>query len=141
MLLLQIKNPARNTGECLKQQDKEAYFARKRKESDSMDLLKETAPFLIGFIVPPILIFIRARTWPGLLKFTTAFLSAVILGTCVSALAGELAVGMPDELISVLIDTSLVYAGSQVAYWIIWKPVLEERLQRRAETLAERVSE
>jgi len=112
-----------------------------RKESDAMDLLKETAPFLIGFIVPPILIFIRPRTLPGLLKFTTAFLSAVILGTCVSALAGELAVGMPDALISILIDTSLVYAGSQVAYWIIWKPVLEERLQRRAATLAERVSE
>ena len=106
-----------------------------------MDLLKETAPFLIGFIVPPILIFIRPRTWPGLLKFTTAFLSAVILGTCVSALAGELAVGMPDALISILIDTSLVYAGSQVAYWIIWKPVLEERFQRRAATQAERVSE
>jgi len=106
-----------------------------------MDLLKETAPFLIGFIVPPILIFIRPSSWSGLLKFTMAFLSAVILGTCVSALAGELAAGMPDALISVLIDTSLVYAGSQVAYWIIWKPVLEERLLRRNATQAEHVNE
>jgi hypothetical protein len=106
-----------------------------------MNLLQETAPFLIGFIVPPILIFIRPRIWPGLLKFTMAFISAVILGTCVSALAGELAAGMPDALISVLIDTSLVYAGSQIAYWIIWKPVLEERLQRRTATQAERISE
>src|SRR5713226_18998 len=106
-----------------------------------MDLLKETAPFLIGFIVPPILIFFRPATWPGLLKFTTALLSAVILGTCVSALAGELAVGMPDALISMLIDTSLVYAGSQIAYWILWKPVLEERLQRHASMQAKRVSE
>ncbi len=106
-----------------------------------MDLLKETAPFLIGFFVPPILIFIRPATWSGLLKFTTAFLSAVILGICVSALAGEPAAGLPDALISVLIDTSLVYAGSQIAYWILWKPVLEERLQRRAATLVERISE
>src|SRR5438034_10007191 len=113
----------------------------KRKGSDAMDLLKETAPFLIGFIVPPILIFIRPRIWPGLLKFTMAFLSAVILGICVSALAGELAAGLPNALISVLIDTSLVYAGSQIAYWILWKPVLEERLQRRTATQAERISE
>lgn len=106
-----------------------------------MDLLKETAPFLIGFIVPPILIFIRPATWPGLLKFTMAFLAAVVLGICVSALAGELAAGLPDALISVLIDTSLVYAGSQVAYWILWKPVLEERLQRHAAMQAKHAGE
>ncbi len=103
-----------------------------------MDLLRETAPFLIGLIVPPILMLVRPATWPGLYKFATAFVAAVILGTCVSALAGEFAAGMPDALINVLIDTSLVYAGSQVAYWIIWKPVLEERLQRRAVLREER---
>jgi len=70
-----------------------------------------------------------------------AFLSAVILGACVSALAGELAAGLPDALISVLIDTSLVYAGSQIAYWILWKPVLEERLQRQAVMRTKRVGE
>jgi hypothetical protein len=106
-----------------------------------MNLLQETAPFLIGFIVPPILICIRPATGSGLLKFTTAFLSAVILGICVSALAGELAAGLPDALISVLIDTSLVYAGSQIAYWILWKPVLEERLPRQAAMRAKRVGE
>jgi len=106
-----------------------------------MDLLKETAPFLIGFIVPPILIYLRPTTWSGLLKFTLAFVSAVILGICVSALAGELAAGLPDALISVLIDTSLVYAGSQIAYWILWKPVLEERLQRQTAMRAKRVGE
>jgi len=106
-----------------------------------MDLLKETAPFLIGFIVPPILIYIRPTTWPGLFKFTLAFVSAVILGICVSAVAGELAPGLPDALISVLIDTSLVYAGSQIAYWILWKPVLEERLQRQTAMRAKRVGE
>ena len=102
-----------------------------------MDLLRETAPFLIGLIIPPILIFVRPASWPGLFKFAMAFVSAIILGTCVSTLAGELTAGMPDALIAVLIDTSLVYAGSQVAYWIIWKPVLEERLQRRVLRRAE----
>jgi len=97
-----------------------------------MDLLRETAPFLIGLIVPPILILARPATWPGLYKFAAAFVTAAVLGACVSALAGELAAGMPDALIAILIDTSLVYAGSQVAYWIVWKPALEERLQRHA---------
>ncbi len=105
-----------------------------------LDLLRETAPFLIGLIVPPILMLVRPASWPGLYKFAAAFVAAVVLGACVSALAGELAAGMPDALIAVLIDTSLVYAGSQVAYWIIWKPVLEERLQRRAILKAERAN-
>lgn len=105
-----------------------------------MDLLRETAPFLIGLIIPPILMLIRPATWSGVQKFGLAFISALILGACVSALAGELAAGMPDALIAVLIDTSLVYAGSQVAYWLVWKPVLEERLEQRMALRTKRVA-
>ena len=103
-----------------------------------MDLLRETAPFLIGMLVPPIIILIVRPTWAGQLKFLAAFLPALVLGFCTSALASELAAGMPDALISVIIDTALVYTGSQLAYWFFWKQTVEERLQQGAVRKAER---
>jgi len=36
---------------------------------------------------------------------------------------------MPDALIAVMIDTSLVFTGSQVAYRLAWRPLLLARLQ------------
>ena len=95
-----------------------------------MDLLRETAPFLFGMIVPPILILLIRVDWSGQSKFLATFLPALVLGFSTSALAGELAAGMPDGLIAVIIDTSLVYTGSQLAYRLFWKPILEERIRR-----------
>jgi|SRR5579864_5752729 len=92
------------------------------------DALRETAPFLIGLLVPPLVMLATRPGWSGRAKFLAAFLPALVLGFCTSALAGELLVGMPDGLISVLIDTSLVFAGSQLAYRLAWKPLLEPRL-------------
>jgi hypothetical protein len=54
------------------------------------------------------------------------FGTALVLGFCTSLLAGELVGGIPDGLMAVIIDTSLVYTGSQLAYRIFWKPVLQE---------------
>lgn len=97
-----------------------------------MDFLREIGPFLIGLLVPPIVMLYSARTaWTGQLKFMAAFMPALILGFCTSALAGELMAGMPDGLIAVVIDTALVYTGSQVAYWFFWKPVVESYAQRQ----------
>ncbi len=105
-----------------------------------MDFLREIAPFLIGLIVPPIIMLITARTnWGGQLKFMAALMPALILGFCTSALAGELAAGMPDGLIAIMIDTSLVYTGSQVSYWFFWKPLVETRLQQSAIPAKKRV--
>jgi hypothetical protein len=95
-----------------------------------MDLLREIAPFLVGMIVPPFLMLLIRANWSGQRKFLTAFLPALVLGFCTSTLAGELTAGMPDGLIAVIIDTSLVYTGSQLAYRFFWKALLEERLQR-----------
>jgi hypothetical protein len=95
-----------------------------------MDLLRETAPFLVGMIVPPIIMLVIRPNWSGQAKFLAAFLPALVLGFCTSALAGELTAGMPDGLIAVFIDTSLVYTGSQLAYRLLWKPTLESRIQR-----------
>jgi len=106
-----------------------------------MDLLRETAPFLVGMIVPPLAMLAIRTTWSGQLKFLIAFLPALILGFCTSALAGELAGGMPDGLIAVIIDTSLVFTGSQLAYRLFWKPILEERLQSVSTTRMQRARE
>src|SRR5215470_8261271 len=103
-----------------------------------MDLLRETAPLLVGMIVPPIIMLVIRPTWSGQFKFLVAFLPALILGFCTSALAGELTAGMPDGLIAVIIDASLVYTGSQLAYRLFWKPALEARIQRLAAPKMER---
>jgi hypothetical protein len=70
--------------------------------------------------------------WSGRAKFLAAFLPALVLGICTSALAGELLAGMPDGLIAVIIDTSLVFTGSQLAYRLAWKPLLESRMSQVA---------
>jgi hypothetical protein len=93
-----------------------------------MDLLRETAPFLIGLLLPPLVMLAARPGWSGRAKFLAAFLPALVLGFCTSALAGELLAGLPDGLISVLIDTSLVFTGSQLAYRLAWKPLLEPRV-------------
>lgn len=106
-----------------------------------MDLLRETAPFLIGMIVPPIIMLIIRPGWSGQSKFLAAFLPALVLGSITSALAGELTAGIPDGLIAVIIDTSLVYTGSQLAYRFFWKPTLEARIQHMHPLERERVPE
>lgn len=42
---------------------------------------------------------------------------------------GELFLDVPEAIMSVVIDTSLVYTASQLAYRIAWKPLLEARVQ------------
>ncbi len=118
-----------------------------------MDLLRETAPFLIGMIVPPIILLVVRPGWTGQSKFLAAFLPALVLGFLTSALAGELTTGMPDGLagelttgmpdglIAVIIDTSLVYTGSQLAYRLFWKPTFEARIQHMRTLERERVPE
>ncbi len=106
-----------------------------------MDLLRETAPFLLGMIVPPIIMLVIRPGWSGQSKFLAAFLPALVLGCLTSALAGELTAGMPDGLIAIIIDTSLVYTGSQLAYRLLWKPTLEARIQQMRTLNAERVPE
>src|SRR5260370_8336350 len=92
--------------------------------------LREVGPFLVCLILPPLLMLIMRQHWSGLRKFAVIFAPALLLGVITSAWAGELAAGMPDALISVVIDTSLVYTGTQVAYRLIWKPLLAARLAR-----------
>jgi hypothetical protein len=114
-------------------------FITTERQMKPMDLLRETAPFLVGMIVPPIILLFIRPNWSGQAKFLAAFLSALILGFCTSALAGELTGGIADGLIAVIIDTSLVYTGSQLAYRLFWKPTLESHIQRMFAPKMERV--
>lgn len=103
-----------------------------------MDFLRELAPFLVGMIIPPVIMLVLRKHWSSLLKFSLVLVPALLIGLFTSAWAGELAQAFPDNLVSVLIDTSLVYLGSQVAYRFVWKPVLQARLERRAEVAAQK---
>ena len=94
-----------------------------------METLREMAPFLVGFAVPPVVMLAMGRNWPGRVKFMAVFIPSLVLGILTSLFAGELLAGLPDGLIAVLIDTSLVFTGSQVAYRLFWKNALEAWLQ------------
>lgn len=101
------------------------------------DLVRETAPFLVGMLVPPLVMLAIRPGWSGQARFLAALLPALVLGFCTSYLAGELLAGMPDGLIAVIIDTSLVFTGGQLAYRFFWKPILEPRLTRMTGTRLE----
>ena len=115
--------------------------SRTERQFEPMDLLRETAPFLIGMIVPPIIMLAIRPGWSGQSKFLAAFLPALVLGCLTSALAGELTAGMPDGLIAIIIDTSLIYTGSQLAYRLFWKPSHVARIQLINTTNVERIPE
>lgn len=101
-----------------------------------MEMLREVAPFLVGLALPPVVILAIRRNWPGRLKFAAAFIPALMLGLLTSFFAGELASGLPDSLIAVMIDTSLIFTASQIAYRLFWKTALEARIQDREGPLA-----
>jgi hypothetical protein len=93
-----------------------------------METLREVAPFLVGFALPLVMLTIH-RSWPGRLKFAGVFIPSLVLGIMTSLFAGELLAGLPDGLIAVVIDTALVFTGSQLAYRLFWKNAVEARLQ------------
>jgi len=97
-----------------------------------MDALHEVAPFLVGMLAPPLVTLAAHGRWSGGVKSLASFAVALALGLCASAVTGELAAGLPDALIAVMIDTSLAYTGSQVAYRLAWKSVIEARGSARA---------
>lgn len=105
----------------------------------NMEFLREVAPFVIGIVaVPPLALLATRRNWSSVTKFASVFVLALILGAATSYLAGELIVGMPDGLLAVVIDTSLVYTGSQLAWWLAWKPILALLRRDKPATVARR---
>lgn len=104
-----------------------------------IEFLREVAPFLIGIIaVPPLALLATRQNWSSIAKFAGIFVLALILGAATSYLAGELLAGMPDGLLAVIIDTSLVYTGSQLSWKLLWKPVLTMLRRDKPATVARR---
>ena len=95
-----------------------------------MEILRETVPLIFGALfLPPVLMFILRHGWSGRLKFLIVFLAALIVGFVASTVVGEQKGELAEAIVALVIDTSLAYTGSQVAYWLFWKPVLELRLR------------
>ncbi len=99
-----------------------------------MEFVRELLPFLLGLvIIPPLVMFALPQKWSGQMKFVAIFVISVIVGFVGSAIVGEQFGDLPERLVALIIDSSTAYAGSQIAYWLFWKPVLEPRLRRRAD--------
>src|SRR5947209_2296403 len=96
-----------------------------------MEILRESAPFLIGMILPVVTLVLVHLMRLDRFKVLASFVIALIVGGCVSWFAGELAGSPQDGIMAIIIDTSLVYTGSQLTHHLLWKPVLEERLARK----------
>jgi hypothetical protein len=104
-----------------------------------METIHEVAPFIIGLLMPPIAMIAIHAGWSGAAKFALSFATALVLGVATSFFARELAGPLPDALVAVLVDTSLVFTGSQLAYRSFWKPALESRHEEDPEV--ERVAQ
>ena len=96
-----------------------------------MEMLHEAAPFLIGMLLPLVTLLLVRFMHLDRFKILVSFLIALVVGCCVSWFAGELAGSAQDGIMAIIIDTSLVYTGSQLTYHLLWKPVLEERLAKK----------
>lgn len=95
-----------------------------------METVREAAPFLVGMMLPPFLMLVIHPAWSKMGKFAASLLPALLIGGTISVLAGEvIGIDLPEAIVAIVIDTSLVYTGSQVAYRLAWKGLLKERLQ------------
>jgi hypothetical protein len=93
-----------------------------------METLREIVPFLIGLVLPPVMMLLSRVLPLRRLNIPLSFVLAILVGCCVSFFAGELAGDLPEGLMALVIDTSLVYTGSQAAYHLLWKPLLAHRI-------------
>lgn len=101
-----------------------------------MEMFREVVPSLIGLALPPAMTFLSHLLRIERLNALLSFVLALLVGSCVSFFIGELAGSIAESFIAIIIDTSLVYTGSQAAYRLWWKPLLATRLsQQPAESL------
>ena len=99
-----------------------------------MEVINEVIPFFVGLFVPLALLPVFKSGWLSQHKFWASLGAAALVGAVISLLMGELARDVPEALMALIIDTSLVYTGSQVAYRLAWKPWAQARLGRAVKT-------
>ncbi|HVA92737.1 MAG TPA: hypothetical protein VNL71_23190 [Chloroflexota bacterium] len=90
-----------------------------------MELLHEGYPVLIGLLLSPIFIVIRALG-SRVLQVGLSLAPAVAIGAGASALNGELVVGFPAGLFAVAADSMLVYGAALVASHLFWTRLLSK---------------
>ena len=97
-----------------------------------MEFIRELLPFILGMIIiPPLFMLVFPQKWSERQKFIVLFIVSVVVGFIASAINGEQFGELEERLVALVIDSSTAYAGSQIAYWLFWKPVLEPRLHRK----------
>ncbi len=107
-----------------------------------MEMVREAVPFLVGMVLPPFLMLLIHPAWSKMGKFVASFVPALLIGGTISVLAGEvIGVDLPEAFVAIVIDTSLVYTGSQLAYRLAWRGLLEERLHQWRTARTPRTSE
>ncbi|MBI1277817.1 MAG: hypothetical protein GC179_06790 [Anaerolineaceae bacterium] len=95
-----------------------------------MEMIRELLPFILGAIIIPLLyILVIPHKWSGRRKFIAVFVISILVGFVGSTIVGEQFGDLEERIVTLVIDTSTAYAGSQIAYWLFWKPVLETRLR------------
>ena len=97
-----------------------------------MEFVRELLPFILGlvFIPPLVILVVQPQNWSERVRFIATFVIAVIVGFIGSTIVGEQFGELEERLVALVFDSSTAYAGSQIAYWLFWKPVLEPRLRR-----------
>lgn len=99
-----------------------------------MEFVRELLPFILGMVItPPLVLLVLPQKWSGRVRFIAIFVISVIVGLVGSTIVGEQFGELAERLVALIIDSSTAYAGSQIAYWLFWKPVLEPRLRRRTD--------
>ena len=93
-----------------------------------MEVIVEVIPFFIGLFVPLALRFVMRPGWSSQRKFGVSFVGATIVGAAISLVMGELARDVPEAMMALIMDTSLVYTGSQLAQRLVWKPLFQARV-------------
>src|SRR6266700_4777198 len=93
-----------------------------------METLREIIPFFIGLVLPPVMMLLSRVLRLKRVSIPFSFVLSILVGCCVSFFAGELAGDLPEALMAIIIDTTLVYTGSQAAYYFLWKPLLAHLL-------------
>jgi hypothetical protein len=96
-----------------------------------MEAINEIIPFFVGLLVIPLVLMRTLQSnWSETFKQLTSLIIALLTGATISLFMGELARDLPEAIASIIIDTSLVYTGSQIMYGLFWKPFLAMRSRK-----------
>jgi hypothetical protein len=105
-----------------------------------MQLFREAIAFLIGILLPGAVLLTSRLAGLSRHQMAVSFAVAIVVGLCVSFFAGEWAGGLPDAVMAIIIDTSLAYTGSQLAYRREWKPAVPMQAGPAANSAAPRAT-